>query len=501
MKKLFKYYFSRVIIISLLLFIQLAAILACCCTAFFCFDRYFRIVLWLVSIAAAMRIASMPCSIPCRCGWIIGVLALPMVFIPLYTLYGRGGAIRKIRSYLKNNPLPKSTAHPENYAPPRIARQFTALAETEGFSSYCNSVCVYLATGEAMFEKMKSILERAERYIFIEMFIISQGEMWNKTLEILKKKAAQGVSVYLLRDDLGTICLLPKDFDRQMKNIGVESRKFNSFSPTVTPDINYRDHRKIVVCDGLYAITGGANIADEYINLISPYGYWKDSAVYLKGEGAMNLADMFIQLWNMNGGKLDYNDFLPEKKPEIKADGLVMPFGDYPSCTAGSSLKAFVNMINGAEKSVYATTPYLIPDPSLTSALCRAAENGVDVRIITPLIPDKKYIHLMTRANYLPLLRSGVKIYEYTPGFIHSKTLICDGNICYIGSANLDYRSLYLHFESGVLTYGTNACKELSEDFEELFKCSEEMSLNDKAVIKASKNPIYRFLRIFSGIL
>ena len=387
-------------------------------------------------------------------------------------------------------------------APPHIVKQFYVLKKTGGFPYSDNSLCTYYPTGEAMYSGIKEIIKKAEKYIFMEFFIINMGFMWGEILEILKEKAKQGVKIYILRDELGTICHFPKDYNKKLKEMGIECRIFNTLSPKIKPDINYRDHRKIVVSDGIYAITGGANIADEYINRISPYGYWKDTAVYISGESAWYFSQMFIQLWNMNGGKLDIKDFIPRKFLEnTRNTGITQPFGDYPSCRMGFSETVFINMITNAQHTAYITTPYLIPDQPLVSALCRAAENGVDVRLITPLIPDKKYIHIMTRANFVPLLKSGVRIFEYQKGFIHAKNILCDGEIGYVGSANFDYRSLYLHFECGVLMYGTTACVQLKNDFEGILSDSKEVKQDDKIVLSASHNVFYRILRLFSGLL
>lgn len=502
MKKFFKYYLFKVVTIGGLLFLQLAALLACSCWAFLCLD-FLRIALRIGAVILALRVAVLPYNIPCRIGWIIGILALPAVFMPLYFLFGRGGSIRRINKFVNENKLlPADEEQNEISAPPHIAKQFLTLRKKGGFPISQNSVCTYYPSGEDMFSGIKEIISRAEKYIFMEFFIISEGKMWGEVLELLKEKAKQGVKIYILRDELGTICLLPKNYNQKLKKFGIECRIFNALSPKIKPDINYRDHRKIVSADGIYAITGGANIADEYINAVSPYGYWKDTAVYLEGESAWSLSQMFIQMWNMSGGQLSPDSFKPNLLPSNNGyTGITQPFGDYPSCHMGFSESVFINMVTNAQKTAYITTPYLIPDQPLVSALCRAAENGTDVRLFTPLVPDKKYIHIMTRANYIPLLKSGVKIYEYSKGFIHSKSILCDGNLGYVGSANLDYRSLYLHFECGVLMYDAAACTQLKNDFEEILNVSVPIQKNDKSVLKAKHNVFYRVLRIFSGLL
>lgn len=499
MKKLFKYYLGRIITNGLFLLIQFILIIGCCC--YVCLHwRWINIIVSIISLILALKIAVQKCNIPCRIGWIIGILFLPVLFIPMYILYGRGTALKKVKRYLETYPMPLNDSE-EIAAPKRIAKQFEGLSGISGFPAYIGE-CEYYPTGEDFFAAMKECLLKAEKYIFLEFFIINYGHMWNETLDILKQKVKQGVKVYILFDDLGTIALLPPDFCRQMKDMGINAKIFNLFSGKITPKINYRDHRKIIVVDGKTAMTGGANIADEYINRISPYGYWKDTAVKIQGKSAETFASMFIQMWNMDGKDLKYEDFIHNKKESIKnKECIVLPFGDYPMCSIGYTERVFLNLINNAQKEISITTPYLIPDSRLLSAICLASENGIKVRLFTPEIPDKKYIHIVTRANYITLLKSGVEIYEFSDGFIHAKSIVCDKEIAYIGSANLDYRSLYIHFESGVLTYRTRSVEQLSNDIEWLIKASEKISLNDPKIIKADKNIIYRFLRIFSGLL
>lgn len=500
MKKLFKYYLGRILINGLLLAIQLLLIIGCCC--YVCLHwRWTNIIISAAALILALKIAVQKCNIPCRIGWIIGILFLPVLFIPMYILYGRGTALKKIMHYLRENPMPLQKSEKID-APKRIKKQFEGLSSASGFPSYNNNECEYYPTGESFFEAMKKDLESAEKYIFLEFFIINFGCMWDQTLDILKKKIKQGVKVYILYDDLGTIALLPPEFLNQMKDIGINAKIFNLFNGKITPKINYRDHRKIIVVDGKIAITGGANIADEYINKISPYGYWKDTAIRIEGNGAATFAAMFIQMWNMNGEILEYENFIYSSQESSASDqSAILPFGDYPMYSIGFTERAFLNMINNAQSVINITTPYLVPDSRLLSALCLASENGLKVRLFTPEIPDKKYVHIVTRANYVTLLKCGVEIYEFSDGFIHAKSILCDDEIAYVGSANLDYRSLYIHFESGAVMYKTKSVSQLSKDIDNLLKSCKKISLNDPRIIKADKNILYRFLRIFSGLL
>ncbi len=502
MKRFFRFYFLRVILTAMLLGLQLAGLVWCACCAYH-FYRVFRIILWALSAATAVKIASCQSCTPNKTGWIIGILALPAVFLPMYYLYGSGRVIRRIREYFEKIRTPEnlSDKFPEDI-PQSVKNQFFSAAKSGGFGLYNGESCKYLPDGEAFFEQIKDIISKAEHYIFMEFFILDKGFMWGEILDMLKRKISEGVKIYLLIDDLGTICLLPSDYPTILKNMGINCLRHNAFSPKITAGVNYRDHRKIVVADGRYAMTGGANIADEYINRISPYGYWKDTGVYTEGRAAQGFAEMFRQMWELNGGIISDEFFQSADRFEkLSKDSLCMPLGDIPSCGMGTSETAFVNMISSAEKTVYITTPYLVPDKELTGALLRAAERGLDVRIITPLVPDKQYVHIMTRRSYKPLLEKGVKIYEYQPGFIHAKSILCDGKLAYVGSANLDYRSLYLHFECGLLMYNTPACKQLGEDLQELFKASKVVSDHDKTVKAAQRSLLGKLLSLIMPLL
>lgn len=498
MKKPFNIYLGRILINSLQIALQLCIIIGGGVFLCLIFKPLYLLV-YLFSLFTAFKIAVRRCNIPCRLGWIIGVLAMPIVFLPVYYLYGNGRIINKIERYMNFNPLQLKQSDKFN-APPHISKQFSGFSKLSGFPVYNNSKCQYLPTGQDFFETLKKDMQTAKKFIFLEFFIINSGQMWEETLEILKKKAKQGVKIYLLFDDMGTITHLPHTFKKQMKSFGINARNFNAFNGLLTPAINYRDHRKIAVIDGKVGYTGGANISDEYINLTHPFGYWKDTAVRVEGDAVNTFTAMFVQMWNLDRVQLDYADFITDNDEDY-VDSIVMPFGDYPMCDIGYTEKVFLNLINNAQKTIDITTPYLVPDSRLTSALCLAAENGVRVRLFTPQIPDKKYVHIVTRANYIPLLKSNVEIYEFQGGFIHSKSVICDNEIAYIGSTNLDYRSLYIHFESGVLTCNSEAVEQLADDIESILKRSEKISPDDTKIIKADKNIFYKVLRIFSGIL
>ena len=352
---------------------------------------------------------------------------------------------------------------------PSHARQIEYLDKFAGFPVYENTRTRYLSPGEEIYKVLLQELEKARAYIFLEFFIIEEGIMWNSILEILKRKAAQGVDVRILYDDIGCFLRLPKDYPKKLKSYGIRCLVFNKFKPLLTATQNCRDHRKIVAIDGKVAFTGGFNLADEYINAIHPFGHWKDAGVLLEGEAAWSMALIFLQMWMMNGNsEEDVTKYYPWKDipcPVVKNDSWVQPYADAPYDSENVSEHVYLQIINTAKHYVYINTPYLVVDDSMLSALSLAAKSGVDVRIVTPFRWDKRLVHFTTRSYYRELIRAGVKIYEYSKGFIHSKTFVSDDTVATIGSANLDFRSLYLQFECGVWMYKTEAVTELRDDF------------------------------------
>ena len=290
---------------------------------------------------------------------------------------------------------------------------------------------------------------------------------------------------------------LPHDYPKRLEKLGIKCKVFLPLTPLVSTSYNYRDHRKILVIDGHTAFNGGVNLADEYINHIEKFGYWKDTGIRLAGEAVWSMTVMFLEMWNyINHSSEDYKQFMPQvyQKEPFEGDGFVQPYGDTPLDHETVGENIYLNIINHAERYVYIFTPYLIIDNEMLVSLCNAAKRGVDVRIVTPGIPDKKMIFLLTQSHYEPLLKCGVKIYQYTPGFIHAKSFLCDDKIGTVGSINLDYRSLFLHFECGVFMYKTKALMQLKEDCMDTFAASEEMTLE----FCRGQNV---FIRIFQGMM
>ena len=380
-----------------------------------------------------------------------------------------------------------------------------------GFPVFANTRQVYLDSGEAYYEKVLEELEKANRYIFMEFFILKEGVMLNSIISILEKKAACGVDVRIVYDDLGCFFTLPRNYHEKLKQKGIKVFVFNRFKPIVSSLQNNRDHRKIISIDGKVAFTGGLNLADEYINIVERFGHWKDSAIMIEGDGAWSLTLFFLQMWNINLEKRDdYSLFYPRKdniieRPERSAEGFehcgfVQPYADSPLSHENVGEHVYIQIINQARNYVYINTPYLIIDDNLLSALTLAAKSGVDVRIITPHRWDKWIVAITSRSYYRRLIQAGVKVYEYTSGFNHGKIFVSDDKIATVGTTNLDFRSLYLHFECGVLIYASETIAAVKEDFLKTLPVSQEITLKDCA-----RNAFQQFipdvLRVFAPLM
>lgn len=346
----------------------------------------------------------------------------------------------------------------------------------------------YYPNGESIMSDLLEDLKAAEKYIFLEFFIMEFGQMYDQIFQILKEKAGQGLDVRVIYDDFGCIARLPELFDRQLEEVGIKAIKFNPVKPVISMVYNTRDHRKFIVIDGKKAYTGGLNIADEYINVKERFGYWKDNMIRLQGPGAWTVANLFLELWN---------GFYPYKDKDISVfhpwqgsiedwdqefdfeEGYVQTFGDSPLDNEVVGENVYRQLLDMAQEEVYITTPYLVISYELQTALELAAKRGVDVRILTPGIPDKPTVFRMTRSFYRPLLEAGVKIYEYSPGFMHAKTFVVDGKVACLGTINLDYRSFYLHFETGTVMYYHPVIEEILADLKEAQELGEEVHLEN----------------------
>ena len=352
--------------------------------------------------------------------------------------------------------------------------QIKYLINTANFPAYTHNKVKYYPLGDDVYETILKELDKAEKFIFIEYFIIGLGEKWNGILSILKEKARQGLDVRVIYDDFGSMQVLPFDYQEELELYEIKCVAFNKLHPLSSLIMNNRDHRKILVIDGHTAFSGGINLSDEYFNVFERFGHWKDNAYMIKGEAVWSFTVMFLAMWNSyrNEDK-DYTKYKYDfSKNKPKKDGYIIPYTDSPLDLETIGENVYMNMINQSKKYLYITTTYLIIDKEMEHALILAAKRGVDVRIIVPGIPDKKLVYTVTKSYFLPLIEGGVKIYTYKPGFIHSKIFVCDDNVCTVGTINMDYRSFYHHFECGLFMQDVSTIKEVKKDVVETFdKC------------------------------
>lgn len=356
---------------------------------------------------------------------------------------------------------------------PSVASLAKYMNRTSCHPVYENTKVTYFPTGEEKWIELLHQLEKAEKFIFLEYFIIDEGLMWGKVLEILAKKAKEGVDVRVLYDGTCEFSTLPHDYPNLLKKLGIQCKMFSPLIPMVSTHYNYRDHRKILVIDGHTAFNGGVNLADEYINHVEKFGHWKDVAVMLKGEAVRSFTLMFLQMWNIDEKELIIEPFMkyPEKN-KMCAKGYVIPYGDCPLDNDRVGEKVYMDILNRSTKYVHIMSPYLILDGEMENALKFAAERGVEVKLILPGIPDKKAPYSLAKSHYASLMESGIEIYEYTPGFVHAKVFVSDDKEAVVGTINLDYRSLYHHFECATWMYETDCISEIEEDFQDtLVKC------------------------------
>ncbi|MCR5701418.1 MAG: cardiolipin synthase [Lachnospiraceae bacterium] len=463
-----------------------------------------------VSMIVVVYIINRPINPAYKLAWCITILFIPVFGGLFYLILSVNTTRRKFR---------KSVRSAVNYSTKHLSDNTNTLEHIEqvsrhtipqaryiyniaGYPPYENTEVSYFSSGEEMYITMLEEIKKAKHFIFMEYFIIHDGIFWNSILDVLKEKARNGVEVKIIYDDMGSIRTLPAMYYEELRAWGIECYCFNPFSPTLSLRLNNRDHRKITVIDGITSFTGGINIADEYINQRHRLGgYWKDSGVMLKGDATWSFTVMFLQFWqHLSNQKIDYKKYHRTCK-DIVGDGFVQPYADNPLYDEVVAENVYLNMINRATNYVYITTPYLIVDNEMITALTLAAQSGVDVRIITPRIPDKKAVFMVTRSFYEPLTKAGVKIYEYVPGFIHEKMMIADDKYAVVGSINLDYRSLYLHFECAVYLHRCKVITEIKEDILDTIEVSQEMTYENCLALNKPYRLWLSLLRLYAPLL
>ena len=476
-KKLTSLIFNRTVLIAALIVFQ-AALLLVSMVFFSAFFVYFYWNCVILSILAVLIIVSRQTDPGYKIAWIIPILIFPVFGWLVYLLCGGNrlsarmrrkmqGMDRKMIEVLEQDCKAESLS---GFGMDAVI-QSRYLERYAHCPAYTNTDTRYFPLGDDAFPVMLEELRHAKRYIFLEYFIIAPGIFWDSVLEILKEKHAAGVDVRIIYDDVGCLPTLPMRYDRKLEaETGIPCCSFNRFKPVLSIRMNNRDHRKFCIIDGHTAFTGGINLADEYINAKPRYGHWKDSAIQVKGAAAWSMTVMFLTMWEyIREVEEDYDRFRAPAPPagaEPGGNHFVQPYTDNPLDNEAVGETVYLNLINKAQNYVYIMTPYLIVSDSVNTALCNAAKAGVDVRIITPHVPDKRLVFELTRAHYQPLLEAGVQIFEYTPGFVHAKVFVVDDSEAVVGTINLDYRSLYHHFENAVWMKDTACIPAIEKDFQ-----------------------------------
>lgn len=470
---------------------------------------YFFIAVNLTQFAVCISIISSSDNPDYKVPWLVVVLVIPIVGFMLYFMFYK----RKLsKKFIKKNNEIHNSYEPDDCQTLEklkeedfgIYSQVIQIKEYSGSHIFCDTETKYYSSGEEIFEEMLVELEKAKKFIFLEFFIIEKGIFWNSILGILERKVKENVDVKVVYDDIGCMMTLPGNYYRQLQKMGIDCVPFSFLKGQANNEFNNRSHRKLLIIDGKVAFTGGINLADEYINKKSKFGFWKDSGIKITGNGVNEYTELFLgdYLLNLYKGseKFDINKYYVRN--EFKSDGYVMPFGDGPNPiylkNVGKTI--ILNMLYTAKKYVYITTPYLIVDNELAQAIENCSHRGVDIRIFVPHIPDKKIVFEMTRSYYKRFVDAKVKIYEYEPGFIHSKCYIADGEVGMVGTINLDYRSLVHHFENGVWMYKSKAILEVKKDIEKIQDVSIEIKGED------IKNGVFQrmfraIVKVFSPLL
>ena len=478
--------FSRTMLVTVLLLLNFLYLFS----VIFDLFRFVPILFGsMVVFTAVMELVILndPNDVDVKLTWAVVVAVLPVLGAVLY-LFVRFDLGNRVNRKLLQNSILSSLPHiPDNSGVIRqiatdapdllpIARYLNDHAHAPCFT---NTDVAYYPLGEDFFEALLPELEKAEKFIFMEYFLISEGYMWNSILEILERKAAAGVEVRFLYDGMNAFTNLPYSYPKELENMGIRCKMHAPVRPFISTHYNNRDHRKITVIDGHTAFTGGINLEDRYINIDSPYGHWKDTAIKLHGDAAQSFTLLFLQMWNATEREQQYQPYLVKWHHASHSEGYVIPYGDGPISKENVGETVYLSMINSARTYIRIMTPYLIPDEAVLDALKFAAKRGVDVQMILPGISDMRTTQIMAQNQYRSLMESGVKIYEYTPGFVHAKVFLCDDIHAVVGTINLDYRSLRHHFECGAYLYRLPVLEDMKEDFRKTRESCHRISPED----------------------
>lgn len=496
----------RIALVLLLLVLNIASVVI---LTYFLQSHAFIIfaLLELIAIGVAVNIQSSASPGSYKLAWTLLVVAVPVAGMVLYVLWGGNVQSKKLDLLPLPPPgsrsmeLRQSSAGQERLgeALPNWQRASRLLTRRD-FLLYRNTAAVYFPSGAAFFEDALRRMEKAERFIFLEYFILAEGKLWDRMQSVLTQKARHGVEIKIIFDDFGNITRMRNETIEAMRAEGMEVCVFNPVHQYVNRlYFNYRDHRKILCVDGQYAYTGGVNVADEYVGILRRFGEWKDGGVLLDGPGAWGLTAQFLHMWEMLGERFHNEHDYYRPMYEREAPGWCQPFGDGPMNNPDNPAEdVYLQCIANARRSLWLTTPYFAVEDSMVRALCMAAGSGVDVRLMLPGVPDHKYTQIVAGSYYELLLRHGVKIYEFTPGFLHTKSLTADGEVAILGTINMDYRSFQLHCECGVVFYGAPVIADVLRDMEDIQSRSRPVDPKTWAKRSRFKKILEKVLRVFS---
>ena len=511
MTKILKFLSSRLVAWIVLMLIQIGWFLS----VFLYFHNHFSYVgpiMQAIAILMVLFIVNNQTNPSYKLAWSILILGAPILGICMYCLFGSREITKKNRKKLQVTHTKSVKYLYDDEATIRklakrsrgASKQAEYISKWSDFPAYESEGVTYYRMGDDTLQPILAEIAKAKNYIFLEFFIIQEGIFLNSVIDALEQKVKEGVEVRLMYDDMGSVSTVPIDYYRTLEQKGIHCIKFNPLKPLLSVVMNNRDHRKMIIIDGKVAFTGGFNLADEYINQRERFGHWKDNGLKVEGQAVANFVAMFLEMWQYASGIpedesryfTDYNSM--EKHVQ---EGFIQPYADSPLDREKVGETVYLNIINRAKDYIYIFTPYLIIDNEMMTALCNAAKSGVDIRIVTPGIPDKKLVFLLTQSYYAQLLEAGVKIYEYGPGFIHAKTFVCDDVIATVGTINLDYRSLYMHFECGVWMYGTPEVAQIKQDALDTFQISRLITYEHEMSQSWMKKTLQGILRLFAPLL
>ena len=502
--------FSGVWITALLILIEFLMLIA----LFYRFSEYSGFIfeaMVIGGVVVMIYIINEKSNPAYKIAWIIPIMLFPLVGCMLYLFvklnFGNLAAkgilqknIKETEKYAKTKENVKSDIEAEESKFLKVA---TYIENAGGYPTWKNTSMKYFSLADYILEPILEELEKAKEYIFIEYFMIEEGKFWDTILEILERKALEGLDIRVIYDDFGSLALLSRKYHALLNKKGIQVRKYAKLIPFLSTHLNNRDHRKMIIIDGETAVSGGFNLCDEYINEYEKYGHWKDNGFIIKGEAVHNYTLMFLQMWHsiVLEKTEDYEKYLDKPKFSIDAPGYVIPYGDGPHQEENVAEQVYMDIINRATQYVYIMTPYLILDHEMKQSLMHASRSGVDVRIIMPHVPDKKSVFAVARTHYPQLIKSGVKIYEYLPGFVHAKTFLADDEVAIVGTINLDFRSMYLHYECGSLFYRTDGLCDIKTDFLETFNKCWQINMKDYYRFPIYQKLVGRILRIIGPLL